>query len=233
MSDTYNIGNSIFHGFNDKNGIFLCGYEWGYSKKDEEEDRISTQFDDPNCDVVFAFSNKETRYGSKAKYWKYDQRIIQWFELWGHPLRRDGMVGDFEKCLLQTNWCNDQNHHIDSDYYTKLLDEQQIENFILHVRHFKPKLILLFGSKIIDILQNEKVLPRFKEIMGEIVVDLYKLQKDADGRQFNIGFQDFEKCKIVCLPHPTGSHGLQNDYIQLFNSEIGELIQEIKYFRNI
>ncbi|MDE2387967.1 MAG: hypothetical protein KGN35_02610, partial [Betaproteobacteria bacterium] len=31
----YNVGNSIFPGFNDKNGVMLCGYEFGYSKHDQ------------------------------------------------------------------------------------------------------------------------------------------------------------------------------------------------------
>lgn len=34
MSDL-NLSNSIFQGYNDKHGLMICGYEWGWSKADE------------------------------------------------------------------------------------------------------------------------------------------------------------------------------------------------------
>ena len=34
MSDL-NLGNSLFKGYNDKHGLIICGYEWGWSKADE------------------------------------------------------------------------------------------------------------------------------------------------------------------------------------------------------
>ena len=34
MSDL-NLSNSIFQGYNDKHGLMICGYEWGWSKTDE------------------------------------------------------------------------------------------------------------------------------------------------------------------------------------------------------
>ena len=34
MSDL-NLGNSLFKGYNDKHGLMICGYEWGWSKADE------------------------------------------------------------------------------------------------------------------------------------------------------------------------------------------------------
>lgn len=43
-----------------------------------------------------------------------------------------------------------------------------------------------------------------------------------------MGFQGFENCKAVCFPHPSGSHGLSDDYIKLFSTEVGKLLQEFK-----
>jgi len=34
-----NIGNSIFPKLNDSNGIMLCGYEWGWSKEDQRDEK--------------------------------------------------------------------------------------------------------------------------------------------------------------------------------------------------
>lgn len=31
--DHLNLGNSIFTGFNDKEGLMICGCEWGFSKE--------------------------------------------------------------------------------------------------------------------------------------------------------------------------------------------------------
>lgn len=139
--------------------------------------------------------------------------------------------GDFEKCLLQTNWCNTQNNKIEGDYRSKLLEPSQVENFISHIEMFKPKLILFFGSQIIKILQSDKVLPKFIETAGKITEPLSFRAKEFDGRAFNIGFQCFEHCKAVCLPHPSGSCGLSDDYIRLFSYEIGKLIQEFREFK--
>jgi hypothetical protein len=32
MGKSLNLANSIFAGFNDKNGLMICGYEWGDHK---------------------------------------------------------------------------------------------------------------------------------------------------------------------------------------------------------
>ena len=87
--------------------------------------------------VAHVFSNKAAEYGETANGWKYDQRIIFWFELFGHKLNRQGIGGSFEKCLLQTNWCDTQNNKMEGDYWAKLLEPSQIDNFIFHIEMFK------------------------------------------------------------------------------------------------
>ncbi len=37
MYDNLNLGNSIFKGLNDKHGLVICGYEYGWSKSDQAE----------------------------------------------------------------------------------------------------------------------------------------------------------------------------------------------------
>jgi len=225
-----NIANSVFQGFNDSQGIMLCGYEWGFSKNDEKSSLINEQI---RNGVPHVFSNKAAEYGPQANSWKYDQTIIKWFEIFGHKLNQQGIGGNFEKCLIQTNWCDTQNNEMSGDYYSKLLEPTQIDNFIAHVEFFKPRIILFFGSQIIKILQNEKVLSRFIGAVGQVTEPLIFKKKPFDGRAFNIGFESFKSCKTVCLPHPSGSHGLSDDYIKLFSSEIGNILQEFKEFKKI
>lgn len=58
-----NLGNAIFEGCNDKEGIMICGYEWGSSKSDQEQsEELEIDFSIP-C----TFSNKALRYGEKQK----------------------------------------------------------------------------------------------------------------------------------------------------------------------
>jgi hypothetical protein len=230
-----NLANGLFEGFNDKDGIMLCGYEWGYSKKDQEDDEKlnAPVLDRSKNDAVF--SNKATFYGERANEWHYDQRIIKWFALWGHPLGKE--KGDFEKTIVQTNWCDTQGYRMEGNYWEKLLAPQQVNNFLKHVRVLQPRLILFFGSQMIQILQDVRVLEPFQDIVGKIVPIGGKpfvfLEKDFQGRKFNICFQNFERCKVVGLPHPKGARGLQDAYITLFKDEIGSLIQEVKVLKHI
>lgn len=213
----------------------LCGYEWGYSKRDQKADQESprSQEQQGQGDIDCIFSNKARAYGEIAKGWVYDNRIIKWFDLFGHKLNQEGLGGDFEKCILQTNWCDTEGNKIEGNYWVKLLETSQVDNFISHIEQFQPKLIFFFGSQIIKILQNNKVLPRFMKTAGVITEPLKFIQKPFNGRKFSIGFQGFENCKIVGLPHPSGTHGLSDDYIKLFALEIGKLLREFKSFKGI
>ena len=222
-----NIGNSIFPGLNDKHGLMICGYEWGFSKPDQEilESGRSVFF---NENAVATFSNKSPVHGERALVWKYDNRIIKWFGLWGHPLSRDGLGGDFEKLVVQTNWCNTEGNTINESYFKKLTASEQVNNFIFHIKEFQPSLILFMGSDIINILQDPSIKYKFEEIMGKSEAPPEKIQKQFSGRRFKVGFQKFKNCQVVSLPHPSSSRGLADDYIALFETEIGWLIDDLK-----
>ncbi len=85
MEKSLNLANSIFAGFNDKNGLMICGYEWGEESQSKGQEVIIDMTKE--C----TFSNKSLRYGDVAKTWiKYDKRIRTWFSMWGHPLNEEG-----------------------------------------------------------------------------------------------------------------------------------------------
>jgi hypothetical protein len=220
-----NIATGVFPGFNDKQGLMLCGYEWGDSGDDQESSAPQT------LDCIF--SNKARSYGEVANTWRYDLRIMKWFELFGCPLSREDLGGDFEKCILQTNWCDTQNPKMEDDPWVKLLESSQVDNFIYHIEKFQPRLIFFLGSPIIKILQHDTVLPRFMKTAGAITEPLKSVQQPFDGRKFHLGFQGFENCQTVGLPHPTGSVGLSDDYIEQFAPEIGKRLRDFKAFKHI
>jgi hypothetical protein len=109
----FNVGTSIFPGFNDRGGLVICGYEWGYNKKDQARD-----IDEKTPLDSFYF--KAQRYDSP-----YDKRMLKWFAMFGHPLGIDDGYSEFDKSILQTNWCDSQGESIND--YNKL--EYNIGNF--------------------------------------------------------------------------------------------------------
>lgn len=218
-----NIAHSEFpeqHG-----GLMICGYEWGYSKEDERNDALGVE-QPVNHDAGCTFANKVLCYGPRALKWRYDNIIMKWFGLWGHPLSRSEPMS-FERSIVQTNWCNTQAHAMDGDY-SKLSEPEQIDNFIGHIDYFKPRVILFMGSRLIDALQGPAVRERFEAITGKCTKEASAQQKKFAGRRFKFVFQSFERCEVVGLPHPSSSHGISDDYITLFNDEMGSLLQRFK-----
>ena len=200
----------------------VCGYECGEPKKDQIKYAIKAPVID--FDAGCTFANKEKCYGPDARTWRYDNRVIKWFSLWGHSLNRIDPRG-FEKSIVQTNWCNTQAHSMKNvDYRKKLTDPIQIENFIAHVDYLRPRLILFMGTQLIHALQHPPVMDRFTAICGNIVTPLHPEKKQTKGRNLNVWFQSFYNCQVVGLPHPTGARGLSDDYVALFRDEIGQLI---------
>lgn len=216
-----NIGNSIFKGYNDIGGIMLCGYEWGFSKKEQE--KLNTSEEKKSIDTQeqnTSFSNKVNINGK----FRYDEKIIKWFGLWGHPLKRDN--GDFEKCIIQTNWCDTQNHDMKNvNRYRKLINCQ--DNFLYHVKELRPKIIFFFGSDMIKVLNDKNVKQKFENIVGKEINPVKIIQKVSNKRRFKIGFQSFENCEIISLPHPTGSRP-SDEYIGLFKDEIKPILDNYK-----
>ena len=223
-----NLGNTIFEGFNDKEGIMLCGYEWGFSKKDRErfEKGELQEFGDIQ-ELNTSFSNKINVFHES---FPYDERIIKWFGIWGHPLERNN--GTFEKCIIQTNWCDTQNPNMHNvNRHHKLLSCK--ENFLLHIRELLPKIIFFFGSDMIKVLNSIEVKPKFEKIVGRETQPLKIMQKRLEKRRrFKVGFQTFEKCEVISLPHPSGSRGVSDDYIGLFEEEIGSILERYKSQRS-
>lgn len=219
-----NLANALFEGFNDKEGLIICGYEWGWSKADQENEGKTPPID---FSIECTFSNKTLRYGEQAKGWRYDNAIKKWFTLWGHPLNEDGLGSDFDKCIIQTNWAYTSNYSIDG--YERFLEDDAINNFLHHIEELKPKVILFMGRKLIDLLRNEKVWDRFTAIVGNEVEPVKVFQKEEyDGTRFKVFFATFETCKVVCFPHPSSSRGLSNEYISLFKTEMDKILTVYK-----
>ena len=220
-----NLGNSIFKGFNDKSGLMICGYEWGWSKADEAAYQ-NGDYQLPETEAEHTFANKTPQFGERAKTWRFNNTIKTWFEIWGHPLNEEGLGDSFEKSMMQTNWAYTYDNAIKS--YGKFTSPEQVTNFILHIQILQPKVILFMGSRLLDYLNHPAVLPQFKQIVGEETAPRRYVQKPFKGIRFKVGFQKFEQCQVVCLPHPSGSRGVSYDYIALFQPEMDKILSDYK-----
>lgn len=215
-----NIAHSEFA--EQQGGLMICGYEWGGDGASEAGKSI-------NKAEICTFANKEARYGPEALGWPYDNRIKKWFAMWGRSLNHE-IPGAFEKSIIQTNWCDTQNPRMNGDY-TALWKPNQIANFLNHVAHFSPSLILFMGSKLIEALQSPSTLEQFEVILGRCTKRYKSEQKDFEGTRFKIGFQTFERCEVVCFPHPSASRGLSDSYINLYSDEMRELLSSYEAFQ--
>lgn len=212
-----NVRNTVFPGFNDRQGIMLCGYEWGYSARDRHLEKYRHDDIDKKRADVNTFFKKSQIYGSP-----YDRNIIKWFSFFDNPLGKDDGLFPFDKCLIQTNWCDTQDTSFSG--YAKLMAEDNVENFLKIVEHFRPKVLFFFGSMQIHALQSASLKTRFCDIFGEEKTPLRFSQKPFAGRRFKIGFQNFDSVHIVALPHPSGTRGLSDAYMKLFREDIGQIL---------
>ena len=213
IEENLNLGNAIYEGLNDQNGLMICGYEWG-----QEADR-KEQIIKPDMSKNCTFSNKSLRYGDAAKTWiKYDKRIRTWFSMWGHPLNEDGEGNDFDKTIIQTNWALGSKEQSDPIHF--YLKDENIDNFIFHINTLKPKLIFFMGNQLLTkLLRSQKVWDKFTPIMGDEIEKLQVLRM-ANYNGALTYINKFENCTVVGLPHPSSSRGLRNEYIEFCKKKI-------------
>lgn len=97
------------------------------------------------------------------------------------------------------------------------------------MQEFRPSLVLFMGIKQIEYLQDARVKPVIEQLAGPEVSPLrFERNEEFDGKKFRVAFQAFENLSIIALPHPSGSMGLSDGYIQHFAGEICDHIAEFK-----
>lgn len=216
----YNLGNSIFEGFNDNKGIMICGYEYGDSNLNKNVD--SSEF---NNDATYTFFDKSPRFKNKL-HSPYDQNIKKWIlDLWEI---NTPPIANFEKYFIQTNWARGaQRQKREFAEY-----ETYDNNFIKHLTLLKPSVILFFGNELASNLNRIKNRKEVIDIIGKEVKDSISVQHhitEDDGSpckctKFNIKFFYFEHCKVVVFPNAGGARGLSDKYFASFKNEMKEIL---------
>lgn len=206
-----NVANELKKGFNDKEGIVICGYNWGVFDGLENSENESA-----------SKALKKWAFVSEYKY-PYDEKIKKWFESWGYKLEKN----DFHQCVIQTNWANTQSNNFDPK---ELNEQKQIENFLYHMKALKPRVLIFMGSNLINALAKQETLKEFEKIVGE-QGEYKKTQKSGPGTNY-VYFWEFKECKVVCFPHPSGAR-IKVGVIEKYKNEMQEIFKKFKEIKKI
>lgn len=197
-------------------GIMVCGINWGGDPNGEPSHESASFFSDE------AVNN-----------YPYRNRLLKWFNLWGEPLEtKRGKEGAFERSIVQTNWLSDQTPTMHGRSIVEACVAKK-SDFLFHLQTLRPRIILFCGSTLSKALNDPRCKAGAEGSLG-VSTSLCWLQKhhrDADGKvckRFRVGIQRFGQCDVVGLPHPTGCHGLSDDYIKEFRPEISRILQTFR-----
>jgi len=199
-------------------GMMLCGYNPGRSKKVNQENSEPKSFSD-------SFNRS-----------KFNKQSVKWLnDIFGYKLetKTDGEITS-DNSISQTNWLAEASHSINfspEDYIKK------IDQFTKVLDPIRPSILFLFGITMFYALCDDKCQPEIGKILGkpepipfnDLLVEFeppkqlpnYAIMTRPtkavfpSGRRFWFGYQQYEKCKVFGLPHPTGSRGIQGHYIEL------------------
>ncbi|HET6912601.1 MAG TPA: hypothetical protein VFH71_04550 [Rhodanobacteraceae bacterium] len=194
-------------------GIIICGYNWG-------TDQGSSVSAASPAGSSF-FSNQDTNG------FRYVNRLINLLGLWGLSLeRKEGRETKLERSFTQTNWRNTETKALSDDTWTEY--ELNCGNFLETVQHLRPRLVIFCGLRLLELLNSPSVLPLSEKGFGKHLGEpRYCVKPKLPGRkQFRVGFQDFERVRVIAIPHPTGSRGLSNEYMEQFRNEIFSRLRE-------
>lgn len=200
-------------------GILICGINWGGDESD----------------MVLEESNYKTFFSNKKQYdWKFRNRILKWFELWGHKLSTsENDIGKLEISISYTNWLDSKSKNFEGkNIYSECVINNQL--FFNILDFLKPRLIFFMSNQLLEAFNSKVCRPKVNEILGNQIRQKNYLQHNIINdekklRRFKIGFQSFEKCDIISLPHPSGSKGLVDLYIGSFKDDIGYYINKWGY----
>lgn len=192
-------------------GLYLCGINWG----GEDSDRMAAQ-----VRARRSFFSDDSIDG-----YPYRTRILTWFALWGRPLAREpARAGPLERAISQTNWLSDRSKR--SEHRTQpayLLDH--LDEFLDVCRERNPRVILLLGSCLGSALERALTRPQTRAAVcaafGPLTRAPVVIARNLPGEQnFRLRTFDFARCRLLCLPHPTGAVGVTNAQIARYGPEV-------------
>ncbi|WP_149425825.1 hypothetical protein [Oryzomicrobium terrae] len=197
---------------NKQGGVMVCGINFGYSEEDKSRDDSGSSLKVEPLSFFSDMAVNKTRFRD---------RLLTWLSSWGVDLATSsGSEGGLERSFFQTNWLNTQTNSVSSDgVISNDLLVKEAGGILDLMQDRKPKLIILVGSCLIEVLNDIRIRERVELILGErsgnaIIhrVDFPAMQ----GRKFKVFTQSFGNAKVIGLPH-VQSRGLTNEYMARFD----------------
>jgi hypothetical protein len=205
---------------NKEGGLLLCGLNHGYSKEDERQDAAGVDRSD---------SHKSFFSDVNVNGYKFRNRIVTWFSLWGHPLvRLPEDAGPFERSIHQTNWLQTCSNNVkDLNIEDECIEDS--DSFLQTCAILKPRVLFFFGKDLMWAFSSKRLSDKVESIFGEKIGKISWHQKDiySNGklcRRLRFGFLHYERLTVVVLPHATGAQGVSDDYIESFKPEMSAVI---------
>ncbi|GAC1605456.1 MAG: hypothetical protein NVS3B3_03370 [Aquirhabdus sp.] len=212
--------NSLICKENRNGGLMLCGINHGYTKQDELLDAAGIDRSDSHRSF---FSDKS------VNDYRMRNRIVEWFRLWGYSLASTKeTAAAFEKSIIQTNWLQSCTNNV-KKLNIRAACIADCESFLHTCDTLTPKVLVFFSKELLLAFTSQELSARVQAIFGVQVKDTQWLQSSVieNGKSlkaFKVGIIEYERLKIVSLPHPTGSKGLADSYIAAFRPQIAEII---------
>jgi|SRR5665213_1099820 len=169
---------------------------------------------------------KWNRFYIKEQQAKYRTRNIEWLKILGYDIKTDEPT-EIEDRIQSTNWLLSENRS-DSNPQEALVEST--EKFLKALYFFKPKVIMLMGKRLSVVLDDLRVQVQFENKFGKLKGKSQWTRFQPRGRRaFNFSYREFERCKVLGLPHPTGSHGLSDQHLaELPEPMLGQYKEALK-----
>lgn len=186
----------------------ICGINYGFSREDEEAEQSGNL---PVVELPSFFSDETIRQKDLFR-----RRVIKWLTGWGVPLaRRPGDESSLDRSFFQCNWLDTQTRGVTGSDKVTLTDlVRDSDGFLDLLERRKPSVVFLFGSSLIEALNDIRVRDRVVQALGNRTSSQRFIAEmpGYKGINFGVRVQQFGNTVVVGCPHPQ-ARGLSDAYM--------------------
>lgn len=204
-------------------GILLCGINWGGRDGDA---------------MAALVRRRQSFFADEAAgTYRYKERILRWFSLWGFPLAtKKAEAGPLEKSMAQANWLAERSERSGHRSQPAYLLEH-FEEFRAVIEAKRPRLCFFFGACLGVALEKSLRDSSKREALEKILGPLDSLPRSTvretqNGKRAKLHEVRFARSLFLCFPHPTGAFGLTNEEVACFAPEVRAALEALGYFAN-
>lgn len=187
-------------------GLLLCGINDGLTSAEAHQDAAGI---DRSAPFRSFFSDE------RVQDTRFRNTIVKWFSHWGYHLQGDWRLAQgLDRALVHTNWLMSATNNVGGiDVRRACIDDPH--PFLNLCEELRPGLIIFFSKQLMSAFTSGELRPRVEVLFGASQGDTDWFQADVPNvKAFKVGIHRFEQLTTISLPHPTGSRGISDDYIE-------------------